>query len=217
MKKLLLLFVPVIGGAGALAYVGLRPGPAQREEALLLLEARLVRVVRRGDRERNVRSQVVSRTRFLAPEGEAVSVALPSGARGGFAICFVPRMDGAAFEVSQVWSCARIWPPAEFESCGASEDRSGDLLELDRGSTYRAELAQDVSLAGTAIALAGAEVSYAPSVRCEGRFARRELARGAGTLVRLPSGEELHELRCAVPSLMATGAWQEYPDWVRLR
>lgn len=217
MRRALLLVVSLAGGAGLATYFGLRTGDSVRREAFLLIDARLVRVVRKVGRELSVRSQTVSRVRFLAREGEVTALFLPSGERGGVTISFVPRINDRNLELVKTWSCARLWPPGEFESYSTDSDRSGEPAELDRGSRYVSEQAQDVALAGIAIAVAGVEISYTPIVRCDGLFTADELVGRKGTLVELPNGEKLHELRCAAPYLMTTGAWCESPDWIRLK
>jgi hypothetical protein len=194
-------------------------GPTKGEP--LLLDAKLERLVRVGPREggelprQPTLMEVVCRVRFLAREGEPTSVFLPSGARSGYALAFVPRLrrlrGDLEFRAEKLNAGLTIHWRDELE--GAPRDDVW-LYHTHQGETLVAKVAEGIVIAAPPSERAArhkrAELHYRVILECDGPVSEARLEQGEWSIVRL-DGEDLHLTSTAVPAMMSAGVRLEQP------
>ena len=193
---------------------------AERVMNPLLLDARLVRTVREPSQlsgeGKVLMTQTVAHVRFLAREGVPTGVFLPAGRRGGCVLTFVPRFDEGfgAFTMYAMSTWERMWKPDEFRLTLFKEDPRDNAPHGNfgyKGSSRSAAAGEYATISNWAAGCRDGEVSYEAQIRCERRVLRERIRHISSSLCQLETGEELHELSAAIPSIMDAGVKLEDP------
>jgi len=210
----------VVGLLLYLLSVGTRSREPEKGEPMLL-DARLERLVRVGPREggelpeQPTLMEVVCHVRFLARAGEPTSVFLPSGARSGYALTFLPRIERTRgdleFRAERLHAGLTIHWRDELE--GAPKEDVW-LYHTHQGETLVAKVAEGIVIAAPPSERAArhkrAELQYRVILMCIGPVGDARLEQLDWSIVRL-DGEELHLTNTAVPAMMSAGVRLEQP------
>ncbi len=205
------------GVAGLLLYLFSLAGRSREQPRPepLLLDVRLERLVWVGPREggalpeQPTLMEVVCRVRFLARAGSPTSVFLPSGARSGYALAFVPRLERVRgdLEFRAEGLSAELTIHWRDELEGAPRDDVW-LYHTHENATLVAKVAEGIVIAGPSSERAArhkrADLLYRVILECDGPVAEARLEHVDWSVFRL-DGEELHLTNTAVPALMTAG------------